>query len=254
MKKALYVTAAFVIVLSLLLCGCHDGQPADPSITASQLIKPTDTTSDVSFYAEVLQDYETIVRFRLSDTFENDWNNDRFPTVSDALILAIQENPNAEWSNALIGMTDRLDVPAMSSFGYILRDINSDDFPELFWVCEDDTVMAIFTNQNGKLVLLDVFWQKHECVITNADELYIRTSSGALYTDYTIQALTAQGDLLKTKQFGFEGISAEGKPLYYEIVDDVKQLIGEDRFDELLRENPFEFDSDWLSQKLNLLE
>lgn len=254
MKKALSVATAFAILVSLLLCGCHSGQSSKSSTTTtSQHIKPTVTIGDASFYAEVLQDYETIVHFRLSDTFEENWNNDCFPTISTALTVAIQENPDVEWSNTIVEMTTGLDKPTISSFGYIFRDINNDDFPELFLVREDYAIIAIFTNKNGKLVLLDTFWPKYECIITNEEELYIRTSGGATYTDYTIQALTAQGNLLKTKQFGFEEISAEGKPLYYEVVNDVKQPIGEDHFDELLRENPFEFGSDWLLQKLNLL-
>ena len=248
MKKALCVITALTILGSFLLCGCN--KPATTPETENK--KPAEPV-DVSFYDEVLQDYETIVRFRLADTFEENWNNDCLPTISTALTVAIQENPDVEWPNTIVEMTSGLDAPTLSSFGYILKDMNNDDFPELFLVREDYAIIAIFTNKNGKLVLLDTFWPKHECIITNEEELFIRTSSGATYTDYTIQALTVQGNLLKTKQFGFEEISAEGEPLYYEVVNDVKQPVGEDRFGELLRENPFEFGSDWLSQKVNLL-
>ena len=241
MKKLLCKALAFILILPLLLCSCRDGQP-----TASQ----PSTASDVSFYAQVLQDYETIVRFRLSDTFEDDWNNDRFPTVSDALTLAIQENPNAQWSNALIEMPKGLAEPTAASFGYILRDINGDDFPELFWIRADYSILAIFTKQNEKLALLDVFWPKHEGVMTDGNELYIKNSSG-VHTDYMLYTLSPQGTLLKTKHFGIDGVSAEAQPLYYEMADDEKQSIEVERFEALLTEHPFEFGSDWQLQEMN---
>ena len=242
MKKVFCAAIVFMMILPLLLCACQDEQP-----TASQ----PNTTGEMSFYAQVLQDYEAIVRFRLSDSFEDDWNNNRFPAVSDALTLAIQENPNADYSSALIEMSKGLAEPAVSSFGYILRDINGDDFPELFWLRTDYSILAIFTKQNEKLALLDAFWPKHECVITDRNELYIRTSSGGQYTDYTLQTLTSQGTLLKCKQVGFDGISAEGQPLYYEIVNNAKQSIEENRFQALLNEHPFAFGSEWQLQEMN---
>ena len=248
MKKTLCVITALTILGSLLLCGC-DKSATTPKTEDKKPAEP----ADVSFYDEILQDYETIVRFRLSDTFEENWNNDYFPTVSNALTLALQENSDIQWSNTMIEMTSGLDAPTLSSFGYILKDINNDDFPELFLVREDYSVMAVFTGRNGKLILLDTYWPKHECIITNEDALCVKTSSGALYTDYTIQTLTVQGAWLKTEQFGFEGISPEAEELYYEIADDEKRAIGKDRFEELLRENSFEFGSDWLAQKVNLL-
>ncbi len=251
MKSITSIVVAFALIISLLLCGCRYGIPAESTSATAPQDTPPFTVSDAELrYSVLLEDYESIVSFRLSQNFERDWNNGSPPAISIALTLAIQENPHAEWSNMVVCMIDGLDHPVQSSFGYVLRDLNNDAFPEMIWVREDYVILAIFTIRGDRLVLLDAFWNKHECVVLAENKLYIRTSGGAAYTEYAILALDSQEEFLRIKQFGVDGYSAEFESLYYEIVDNQRNAISSDRFHELLLENPFEFGSEWTSQKI----
>lgn len=251
MKNISYITITFAMIIAFLFCGCRDAEQAE--LASSTTVPSTEGDSNsvaMLFYAKVLQDYEMLVSFRLSENFESSWNSDQVPALSAALASAIRDNPEAEWSNMVVGMPEGLENPTVSSFGYILKDMNRDDFPELFLVREDHAILAIFTCGNGQLVLLDAFWSKHEGILTDENSMMIRTSGGAAYTDYVVKILDPEGHMVQVKQFGTDGYSEDAETLYYEITDNGRNTIERNRFSALLLEYPFEFGSEWLSQTM----
>lgn len=254
MKAIQKLSVFMVMIVSLILCSCRTAQPNElqPSL-ATQFIEPIAPTVAETFYSNLLKDYENIVSFRLSEDFEANWNNGCYPPISDELAHAIQSSPNAEWSNMVVEMVNGIAEPDDSSFGYIEKDINGDDFPELFWVRSDYSILAIFTKNNEQLVLIDAFWSQHACIITNRNEMYTKTSGGAAYMRYTIQKIDVSGSTFQIREFGMDGFSADAAVQYYEIIENQKKFVSSEDFDELLRTYPFEIELTWLSNKLILL-
>ena len=254
MKPIRRFSVFIVIIVSLVLCSCRAAQPAEtqPSV-ATQFIEPSATSVAEPFYWRLLEDYKNIVSFRLSEDFEENWNNGCYPPISDELAHAIQSNPNAEWSNMVVEMLNGIAEPDDSSFGYIEKDINGDDFPELFWVRSDYSILAIFTKNNEQLALIDAFWPQHACIITNRNEMYTKTSAGAVYMRYTIHKIEAGGTTVQISEFGMDGFSADAAVQYYEIIESQRKFISSEDFDALLRTYPFEIDLTWLSNKIILL-
>ena len=200
-------------------------------------------------YTEILEDYKKIVDSRLSDSFEYDWNSGKRIALGNVLLNAKNDelderstygnSLDLKWSYMLVDMTDAIENPEKSSFGYFLKDLNDDSIPELFWVRSDGVVLAVFTIHNAQPVLLDAFWPRYKCVITSKDELYTFSSGGAFYNDYDIRILTSEEKLSSIKTFGLAGEASESGVQYYEVVDGAKVSVGEARFNSLLEEYPF---------------
>lgn len=132
----------------------------------------------------------------------------------------------------------------IESFGYILTDINSDGCPELFWVRDDHTVLAVFTVYNNRVILLDAFWARYCCVVTDDGMLYTRASGGASIIEYEIKELSADATL--TTKAGFSMYNDE----LTEYIDGEYVPIDNSRFDQLLIEYPFENSQRWLNTEI----
>lgn len=253
-----------ITLISLLLLGCNDARSLSTDET-SGLENGTPMNIDAynNIYAEILEDYERIVDFRLSDGFEDEWNSGNSINLCSVLLRAkydvFEERAthgntlNVKWNYMLVEMTDELDVAEKSSFGYILKDLNNDSIPELIWVRNDGVMLAVFTIRNNTPILLDAFWPRYKCVITDNGELYTFSSSGAFYSSYDIRLLTSKGELTLVKSFGLDGGESESGIQYYEVVDGTKVAVGEARFNSLLDDYPFISGTKWSKVDISFL-
>lgn len=215
------------MIMLLSLCGCTN----DKDVPEAQI---------PAAYKVILSDYDKVLTYRLADTFESDYNNGKDVILSDALTKSMTDELEYRWHCMLVEMVSGLNDPKKDDFGYVLKDINEDGTPELFWVRKDYTILAVFTIQNDQAQLIDAFWPKYKGTVSGAGELYTIGSSGAAYSEYKIWHIPTDGsELTSVKEFGIDGSE------YYEMVDGKKQTVSEERFKELLTDYPFEENTDW---------
>ncbi|MBE6763430.1 MAG: hypothetical protein E7553_03620 [Ruminococcaceae bacterium] len=243
----------FKYVLVLLYCigilsGCRTAYPGTPQ-TENDTSATFATQTDSSLYTEVLNEYKAIVSRRLQSDFQQRWNNGEHIGIPDTVAAASSESSLKEhWSNMIIEMTSGLTSIREESFDYVLCDINDDTVPELFWVREDHTLLAIFTYAQDQVVLLDAFWPRYKGVITQEGLLYTRSSGGAVYTNYVIRSLTSEGQWEEYASFGTDGYNeGENELCYYETVENIRTIVDRHRFDTLLEQWPFEHGDRWLN-------
>ncbi len=233
------ITTLLLCIL-IILCGCAVGNEDKDNTSDSFVLSET---SDL--YDDIIEDYRNIVSFRMLDDFDYFWNYGEFIELSDPLLQALTvsgSDIDYRWSNMIVEMPYADSVKG--SFGYILTDINGDSSPELFWVRDDHTVLAAFTVFNDRIIILDAFWSRYSCVITEEGYLFTMGSGGAAFTDFEIRELSADG-ALKT----VAGFSAAGNE-YSEFSDGEYISIDADRFDELTSEYPFENSQRWLETEI----
>ena len=223
MKKTLCI----ILVLVAFLCqSCH--------------VVNTSYTYLPDAYTQVIADYETLIDFRLSDDFEALHNADVCPAISEVLNSQIQQNFAHEWSCMLVEMVQGLETAKKSCFGYFLYDINQDDLPELFGVRSDKTILAVFSIDMQKAVLLDAYWSEYACVLMDSGVLYTRSSGGYNYITYKMITYDAR-DLTKTviKEFGIDALA------YYEVTNGKTNTISKESFQQLLSRDPFKHTVSW---------
>lgn len=196
-------------------------------------------------YIAILNDYDSVIEYRLDNTFESKYNNGITIEINDALANSIQSDTLGNWSNMLVEMTNGLASPSKSDFGYIVYDLNDDQTPELIWVRSDHEILAIFTLVNNQARLLDAFWSRHTAVLNNNGELIIRSSAGADFSDYMLCEIAVDGEMTCNIIFGTSGNT------YYKIIDGSKVLITEDDFYEFIASHPAENGIEWMSIKIS---
>ncbi len=125
-----------------------------------------------------------------------------------------------------------------SSFGYALKDLDSDGSEELIWLREDYFVLAIFTivDENAKLVdenakLIGAYWYRNKGVVLEDGCIYNVARNGAVYFDRYILQLKS-GDFSIVKQFGMNG------DYYYEMCGNIEKKISKEAFDKLSETYP----------------
>ncbi len=232
-----------LVCVMIFLCGCTSQKEKD------QINQDSFTLSaDHSMYDSIIEDYQNIVSFRTLDDFEYFWNYGEFIEISDPLLSALTvsgSDLDYRWSNMIVEMPSP--DSAIDSFGYILADINNDGTPELFWVRDDHSVLAVFTVFEDKIILLDAFWSRYPCVITDEGALYTMGSGGASVIDYNIRALSDSGML--TTKVGFSMYNEN----YSEFINGEMISVSRSRFDKLIIEYPFENSQRWLNTEITPL-
>ncbi len=220
MKKIIYKFIAVVIAVMILFCSCDSNN----SETTTEYFGK-ENKQICQEYITVLEDYALLVENLFSPSFENDINSGKFKSP----------NPNLEyeWFNMIVDSLNGLDEPNISSFGYALKDINSDGITELILLREDYFVLAVFTLDSDKVQLLDAYWYKHIGMILESGELLTLTTSSANIYEYNIQTLSAQStELSVVKTFG------ENENGYYEVVDTEITILDEQSFNSVLSQYP----------------
>lgn len=246
MKRSV-LPVVFFILVAFVFGGCSRIVPKKELPTT---LPETDYLQVPLQYKEILSDYEKLVDYRLSKTFEEDYNSGKELELSEMLSRCIVadhlEDIGYRWNNMLAEMVSGLTDPTSKSFGYLLRDINGDGVQELFWVRCDGFILAVFTIYGQKVQIVDAHWQRYKTVVTEEGELYTRSSSGAADTIFEIKKLGANnGELTLVKRFGTEGVESSTGTVYYEVTEEKKIIVDEARFAQLLSIYSFEAGKDW---------
>ena len=211
----------------------------------------TDVNTKVSVYYDVIKDYKYIVSLRFSEKFESTWNDDGTIELSNTLTEALESaDKYYQWSCMIIEMPFGITDATKEDFGYVLFDINNDEVPELFWVANDHTVLAVFTYYDNHVKLLDAFWPRYDCVITDDGSLYTNGSGGAWDNSFEIKSLTSDAEFATKVSFGMYTTTTDADVKYYEWIYDEKVSISEERFNELLVEYPFEQSDMWMNTEI----
>ena len=266
----------FILVLCSLVVqlGCQKSSehltfPSTSSTISTIPSPPSETTGELlqnpipAPYNDILEDYRNLVEFRCSSSFEEKWNADECVRISDTLTHALSDpgkahtTPDmplaAKWSNMIVSMTNGVDDPQITSFGYLLKDINRDGSPELFWISDNKTILAIFTIQSNRVFLLDVFFPRHCCVVSEFWNLYTIDYGGAGFTHYEIRTLDSDGRLYPVIRFGSCGFTDEGTVIYYQTDGQEKLQISESAFEELHKLYPYIFCEEFLACSITYL-
>ncbi|MBQ4066761.1 MAG: hypothetical protein IJD22_03850, partial [Clostridia bacterium] len=262
MKK---IVAFFLVLSMLALASCGRGSEIVPDATDTAettvlddtTASPDETTGDGSDkaptvslpkeYEPVIENYKKIVEMRLSEGFDENWNNGVYRNTYEGY-----------YDDPIMGDFDTMIVEMLlpghnvtsSSYGYVLKDINGDDVLELFWVSADlDTIFAVFTLSGMDVQLLDAFWSRYSCRVTDNGEIYTLGSSAADIFSYNIRRLEPHSaELISVKEFGADkeySSNGEGENFYYEAQNLGADYITKDRYEELLGEYPFENGESW---------
>lgn len=263
MKKIISIFLALALSLSVLLTavGCvsgggeNDTRPEETteSNPVEETTAPESNEVDDAEkkeapklpleYEQVIENYKRIVEMRLSEGFDENWNNGVYANTYNGYY---DDEIMGDFDTMIVEMLLPGDNVTSSSYGYVLKDINGDGVLELFWVSSDlRTVFAVFTLSGRDVQLLDAFWSRYSCRITDNGELYTLGSSAADVTSYHIRRLEPHSaDLISVKEFGSDTYES-GEQFYYEAESFGADHISKERFEELVSEYPFEFGEDW---------
>lgn len=268
------VCCLLLLCVLVMQCGCQTSSEdltfsATLSTNSAACSSQQETASELPqnpipvYYDDILNDYRNLVEFRLSPSFEEKWNADECIPFSDTLVYALSDpskahtNPDmplgAKWSNMIVSMVNGVDDPQTESFGYLLKDINHDGSPELFWIDSNKTILAIFTLKSNRVLLLDVFFPRHCCVVLEFWNLYTIDYGGAGFTHYEICTLDSDGRLYPIIRFGSCGFTDEGTVIYYQTDGQEKLQISENAFEELHKLYPYIFCEEYLACSITYL-
>ena len=222
-------------------------QPAEPTEVTepTQPQEPVVESSWQTAYADLAEDFGRIIAFRTSPGFNEAWESGIcLPEVSQTLVDALDASAK-DLETMIIELSMVNDPCTEDDFGYILRDLNADDTPELFWVHNDHRICAVFTWHEGTPVLLDAYWSRYCGYIGENNTLYARGSGGAEITQATVYVLH-QGNLTEAFCFGTD-TDSNGNIQFYESVGDTTAPTEEERVKTLYNAYPPEHSQFWLS-------
>ena len=218
------------IVIIILLTGCvndNDKQISENKVQPS--INKNQSKTIPQEYVSLIEDYNRIVTIRLNEDFEEKYNSDETYVDSIGLKYFDENSENVgKWSSMIVELISPNEKVEETMFNYYFDDLNNDGKQEAIWLKNDKNPVAIFTEINGKVYLLDAFWQKYSCSIEE-NKIYIKSSGGAYDISYYIKQV--KGTSLETiNEFGteqnLENIS------YYQMQNDNKITITKELFDE----------------------
>lgn len=256
MKKSVSVVVILMMILGLF-SGCASevtNTTATTGTTSSTKPPVTQPQTLPTAYEETLEDFKTLIEWKLTEGFYEKWNDGFLvePRLSNSLTeqladTADQDTLDDRMSTMVFemigGHSDR--ESSLKSFGYILKDINGDDVPELFWMREDRTLLAVFTVCDGKAKLLDAFWYRYPCKMLDDNRLYLNYSAGTGFLSFEILKLDQSGTLVNDLSFDCNIPGGDAGEYWEQIGDAEPVAISEERFDQLVEQYPFEWGSAW---------
>ncbi len=254
MKKILSLTLIFIFLFNFSAC------KNTRNIQNTETTKTQDNTKPF-LYTDLIDDYKAILEFRLSDDFEEKYNNGTFlPEISDYLKSTIKSGNTEHWSNMLVELPTAMESSNKETFsidyyGYILYDLNGDGIDELFWVRKDYSIIAIFTIYNEKLTLLDAFWSRHRATINQQGLLITQSSGGALNTRNTISHIE-NGELVVYYMLERKSDRSQGRlnTSYTQYTKEQNMELSETAYYEILKTFTVKPSNFWLSQKIQYLK
>lgn len=181
-------------------------------------------------YRTVVEEFIELIRLRLSLTGGEDDPDYTIPLPNPELAY--------EWGCMFVELVLNVDSPTVSSFGYVLKDINGDGTDELFIVRNDNFIFALYTMRGDEANLVGAYWPRHSCYILNSDELLVRSSGGLSDNVCNVQTVdTNTGELITNRSFGSESLMDDNggiKINYYETVYEEKISMSRERISHLM--------------------
>jgi len=243
--KGTLLSVVSAIAITYLL-SCNTGSVVDmdsqsfPSISSSTSISlpegfvSLDRTED---YSSILGEYREYVNLIVNTGSESDEG------LSNAISNKVFSAPYVDgdlayhWYCMLIETnvwSYRAFPKSQAAFGYALYDLNGNGTPELILLLEDYTVLAIYSLVDNKPQLLDAYWPRHKCAITETGTLYTSSSGGATYWNNCIWQVSQDGkSLILIEEFGLEGHEN-----WYIIVDGERKAVSSSEIAEMQEKYP----------------
>lgn len=273
MKKILVCLLAFCMLTALFSCGKEKTPTEDVKKTVEE--RETDVSEkEETFsketapaekaweraYEELRGDLKKLIGFNAKEPLSENWYAELakggFSDTAKSIAAEYSEEDFiARFSGAMTEFFGSEEKKSPERFGCIEFDLNQDGTPELFWVREDHSILAVFTYWENKAVLLDAFWSRYEGFVSEKGELYGWGSSGDRDHRCSIYELNSQGELESVKSFS-SGTDFFGDPTkvnYFETTGSQRQSIPSSRFEELSKEYPKEQSKAWMAMPIQSL-
>lgn len=158
----------------------------------SYLINPTLPTVDFSTIDSVIQTYTDMYEYAATSTSyykKTDWTGGDYDTCMN---FASDEDYYL-YQRLLCAITTINRPTSSTTYGYALKDLNGDNVDELILLDSNFTVFAIFTEVDGKAVLLDIFsdwrsaWIDEDGLVHVKDKTVPGHKKDYTYSVYTIE-------------------------------------------------------------------
>jgi|GEM_PF-1802653 len=231
MKRFFIVLFAFLICSALVACSSEvSTKETIETPNESNESKTTEKPTLPEPYQEILEQYKEIIEiWNLDDQSED------YQKFSEAIEKEEYPNPygsdskNAYWFYMIIDGK----YPKTAKYGYILKDINADGVPEMFWVRDDYSLLAAFTITEGKAITLGAYYYRSDGFVMDSGRIMIHGSGGAGAGGYALYELPQGGkELVLIKMIGYD--CTYDKEEYTEYVDGQEQIIEKAVFDEYM--------------------
>ena len=262
MKKLLSLLLVLCMLVCFAACASSEaGKTANSTDRETQ--PPVETTEEnqpapsyVPLYAEMVRDFDKLIAFRQSEQFNDSWyENLQNADFSDTFFQATGNLGELayRWDCMVIELLGPENSASQKDFGFMLHDLNGDSVPELFWLRQDYSLVAIFTYKNGTAVLLDAYWPRYRGFISQEGKLYSWGSGGAEDNHCGVYSLNAAGVLEETYAFASESDRDNNTVNYFEFKKGTKTEISAQRFEELSALYPDQQSDFWMSLPIMVL-
>lgn len=205
-------------------------------------------------YEEILNDLSNVVKYRISDTFQNNWPEEIEYSDSLKKALEMHEN-NYVWDCMIVELPMSEDAYTFEHYGYILYDINSDGIEDLFFVRADHSIAAIFTYSENEIVLVTAFWSRYRGVVSSDGLLLTTGSNGAMDNRQYAYSVAVDGILIP--EYGVRSESNHSTdPVsvnYYKYENDQEIPVLYEEYEEIRSKIKIEQSTFWLIQEINPL-
>lgn len=249
MKRFSLILLALTFIFSITSCTKKPTTPPlEQPTRTEELTSPTEEKLN-PLYSTLIQDYKKLLEFRLTDDFQENYNNGLSADISDSLTNAYNsdEELSYRWHCMYVELLPYGEPSSLDNYGYILYDMNDDGIDEMFWVRNDHNLLAIFTIYNGNLVFLDGYWSRYRAVVRNGGTLLTSGSGGALWHTTTVCHLE-NGKLQEAYSFFTEDSDTGIK--FFETTESGKRELTKQQYEDISSRYTFANSNFWSEQEI----
>lgn len=247
MVAVLCAVVSLGVVVAIVLAG--RGGPFTPPVVGTPHVEetvtqePTDSEpipipADFASYESIIRMYSKLVEVL------PDWVSDDQQEEIDALFYFPNEQAR-EWyvmvSDAVFILCPGDRANGLAHLGYAIKDVNGDGVEELFLLSDEFTMIALFTQYDGKPVLLEDFWNRKRGYVNESGQIIISGSSGADVSSQEVYRLdAATGRLVLEEAIGLDGHTEDLQTIYYHQIGEERTYISEEEFNQLIQQAPYD--------------
>lgn len=169
------------------------------------------------------------------------------PVLTEEELIKKHPSPNSRLSKQWDQMVKDLKAKEakVDEYGFVLKDINSDSMPELFWVDKNYNIVSVFASIHPSKNLLGAFSSENSCIVLEDGGLLVLSTSDDSNFEYSIANYkNLEGLKVGPVSFGCEN------GLYYKKDEKGKTEITNQEFDILLQQNINKKDSSFKKCKI----